>query len=59
MNTALTELWLVAIGYPGFWRNQTLLKTGEHLAKPTVIRVEAVRNHLTWAMDWKGERLGM
>jgi hypothetical protein len=27
-------------------------KTGEHLAKPTVIdRVEAVRNHLTWAMD--------
>jgi hypothetical protein len=32
----------------------------EHLAKPTVIdRVEAVRNHLTWAMDWKGERLGI
>jgi tRNA-dihydrouridine synthase len=35
-------------------------KTGEHLAKPTVIdRVEAVRNHLTWAMEWKGERLGI
>jgi hypothetical protein len=29
--------------------------TGEHLAKPTVVdRVEAVRNHLTWAMEWKG-----
>jgi hypothetical protein len=27
--------------------------TGEHLAKPTVDRVEAVRNHLTWAMEWK------
>jgi tRNA-dihydrouridine synthase len=48
-----------AIGYPWFWRNQALLKTGEHLAKPTVIdRVEAVRNHLTWAMTGK-ERLGI
>ena len=22
-------------------------------------RVEAVRNHLTWSMDWKGERVGI
>jgi tRNA-dihydrouridine synthase len=48
-----------AIGYPWFWRNQTLLKTGEHLAKPTVIdRVEAVRNHHL-GNEWKGERLGI
>jgi hypothetical protein len=34
--------------------------TGEHLAKPSVVdRVQAVRNHLTWAMEWKGERLGL
>jgi hypothetical protein len=34
--------------------------TGEHLAKPSVVdRVQAVRNHLTWAMEWKGERLGI
>jgi hypothetical protein len=31
----------------------------EHLAKPSVVdRVQAVRNH-TWAMEWKGERLGI
>jgi hypothetical protein len=48
-----------AIGYPGFLTKSSIQKT-EHLAKPTVIdRVEAVRNHLTWAMDWKGERLGI
>lgn len=22
-------------------------------------RVEAVRNHLTWSMEWKGERVGI
>ena len=22
-------------------------------------RVEAARNHLTWSMDWKGERVGI
>ena len=27
---------------------------------PSVIdRVEAARNHLTWSMEWKGERLGI
>jgi nifR3 family TIM-barrel protein len=50
-----------AIGYPWIFNEiKHYLATGEHLAKPTVVnRVEAVRNHLTWAMDWKGERLGI
>lgn len=50
-----------AIGYPWIFNEiKHYLLTGEHLAKPTVVnRVEAVRNHLTWAMDWKGERLGI
>jgi nifR3 family TIM-barrel protein len=50
-----------AIGYPWIFNEiKHYFKTGEHLAKPTVAdRVEAVRNHLTWAMEWKGERLGI
>ena len=50
-----------AIGYPWIFNEiKHFFKTGEHLAKPTVAdRVEAVRNHLTWAMDWKGERHGI
>jgi len=50
-----------AIGYPWIFNEiKHYLETGEHLEKPTVVnRVEAVRNHLTWAMDWKGERLGI
>ena len=50
-----------AIGYPWIFNEiKHYLKTGEHLPKPTVIdRVEAVRNHLTWAMEWKGERGGI
>jgi tRNA-dihydrouridine synthase len=50
-----------AIGYPWIFNEiKHFFETGERLAKPTVIdRVEAVRNHLTWAMDWKGERLGI
>ena len=50
-----------AIGYPWIFNEiKHYFNTGEHLAKPTVIdRVEAVRNHLTWAMEWKGERLGI
>ena len=27
---------------------------------PTLVdRVEAARNHLTWAIEWKGEKLGV
>ncbi|MFT6748431.1 MAG: tRNA-dihydrouridine synthase B, partial [Flavobacterium sp.] len=34
--------------------------TGEHLPQPTMQdRIEAARNHLTWSMDWKGERVGI
>ena len=46
---------MLLLGILGF-----LEKTGEHLPTPTVIdRVEAARNHLTWSMEWKGERLGI
>jgi tRNA-dihydrouridine synthase len=46
-----------AIGYPWIFNEiKHYFKTGEHLAKPTVIdRVEAVRNHLTWAMGGKAK----
>jgi tRNA-dihydrouridine synthase B len=50
-----------AIGYPWIFDEvKHYFKTGEHLAKPTIAdRVEAARNHLQWAMDWKGERVGI
>lgn len=50
-----------AIGYPWIFNEiKHYFATGEHLAKPTIVdRVEAARNHLTWSMDWKGERLGI
>ena len=50
-----------AIGDPWIFNEiKHYFKTGEHLAPPTIIdRVEAARNHLTWSMDWKGERVGI
>jgi tRNA-dihydrouridine synthase B len=50
-----------AIGYPWIFNEiKHFLKTGTHLPKPTLEnRVEAARNHLQWAMDWKGEHLGV
>lgn len=50
-----------AIGYPWIFNEiKHYFKTGEHLPQPTMIdRVEAARNHLTWSMDWKGERVGI
>jgi len=50
-----------AIGYPWIFDEiKHFLKTGTHLPKPTLEnRVEAARNHLQWAMDWKGEHLGV
>jgi tRNA-dihydrouridine synthase B len=50
-----------AIGYPWIFDEiKHYFKTGEHLAQPTMTdRVEAARNHLTWSMDWKGERVGI
>ncbi|HWR94001.1 MAG TPA: tRNA dihydrouridine synthase DusB [Flavobacterium sp.] len=50
-----------AIGYPWLFNEiKHFFKTGEHLPVPTIIdRVEAARNHLTWSMEWKGERVGI
>lgn len=50
-----------AIGYPWIFNEiKHYFKTGEHLLQPTMNdRVEAVKNHLTWSMEWKGERVGI
>jgi nifR3 family TIM-barrel protein len=50
-----------AIGYPWIFNEiKHFLKTGEKLPLPTMQdRIEAARNHLTWAMDWKGDKLGI
>lgn len=50
-----------AIGYPWIFNEiKHFFETGTHLPKPTMAnRIEAARNHLTWSMDWKGERLGI
>jgi tRNA-dihydrouridine synthase B len=50
-----------AIGYPWIFNEiKHYFKTGEHLAQPTMAdRIKAARNHLTWSMDWKGERVGI
>lgn len=49
------------IGYPWIFNEiKHYFKTGEKLPQPTMEdRVEAARNHLTWSMDWKGERVGI
>ncbi|HLN95476.1 MAG TPA: tRNA dihydrouridine synthase DusB [Flavobacterium sp.] len=50
-----------AIGYPWIFDEiKHYFQTGEHLPLPTMDdRVEAARNHLTWSMEWKGERVGI
>lgn len=50
-----------AIGYPWIFNEiKYYLKTGNFLPPPSVKqRVEAVRKHLTWAVKWKGERIGI
>ncbi len=50
-----------AIGYPWIFDEiKHFFATGTHLPLPTISdRVEAARNHLQWAMDWKGEKLGI
>lgn len=50
-----------AIGYPWIFNEiKHFFETGETLPLPTLAdRVEAARNHLTWAIDWKGERAGV
>ncbi|MFT3793700.1 tRNA dihydrouridine synthase DusB [Flavobacterium sp.] len=50
-----------AIGYPWIFNEiKHFVKTGEHLPAPTMLdRIEAAQNHLTWAMEWKGEWTGI
>ena len=50
-----------AIGYPWIFNEiKHFFKTGEHLPVPTMRdRIEAAQNHLTWAMEWKGEWVGI
>ncbi len=50
-----------AIGYPWIFNEiKHFFETGEKLPKPTVSqRLEAVRQHAEWSMEWKGERLGL
>lgn len=50
-----------AIGYPWIFNEiKHFFATGEKLPEPTIAnRVEVAKNHVTWAMEWKGERLGI
>ena len=50
-----------AIGYPWIFDEiKHYLKTGTLLAPPTMAdRIQAAQNHLTWAMEWKGEWTGI
>ena len=50
-----------AIGYPWIFNEiKHYAKTGEKLPVPTMHdRIEAARNHLVWAMEWKGEWTGI
>lgn len=50
-----------AIGYPWIFNQiKHYFQTGEKLPDPTITdRIEAVKNHLLWSMEWKGERLGI
>src|SRR5690606_35889547 len=50
-----------AIGNPWIFNQiKHFVKTGETLADPTLAeRAEAAKQHLTWAVEWKGERTGI
>lgn len=50
-----------AIGYPWIFEQiKHYRETGELLPEPTIVeRMEAAKNHLNWAIDWKGERTGI
>lgn len=50
-----------AIGNPWiFSQIKHYLKTGEVLSAPTLYqRIEAVKNHAQWSVEWKGERNGL
>ncbi|RNL83261.1 tRNA dihydrouridine synthase DusB [Sinomicrobium pectinilyticum] len=50
-----------SIGYPWFFKEvKHFFGTGTHASPPTMEeRVEAARRHLSMAIDWKGEKLGV
>lgn len=50
-----------AIGYPWIFNEiKHYFITGELLNLPNITdRVEAAKNHLTWSIEWKGERVGI
>ena len=50
-----------SIGYPWVFREiKHFMKTGEHLAKPTLQdRINVARRHLEMSVKWKGETLGV
>ena len=50
-----------AIGYPWIFNEiKHYLKTGEHLAKPTMKeRLDLCREHLEFSLRWKGDLLGV
>ncbi|MBS7333389.1 tRNA dihydrouridine synthase DusB [Faecalibacter bovis] len=50
-----------AIGYPWIFNQiKHYRETGELLPEPTIYeRMEAAKNHLLWAVEWKGERTGI
>ena len=50
-----------AIGYPWIFEQiKHYRETGELLPEPTISeRMEAAKNHLNWAIEWKGEKTGI
>lgn len=50
-----------AIGYPWIFNEiKHFFQTGEILPEPTIAeRLEAVKNHALWSVEWKGERPGI
>lgn len=50
-----------AIGYPWIFNEiKHFFETGETLPEPTISeRLEAVKNHALWSVEWKGERPGI
>lgn len=50
-----------AIGYPWIFNEiKHYFETGEILPEPTIAdRLEAVKNHAEWSVEWKGERPGL
>ncbi|WP_313374059.1 tRNA dihydrouridine synthase DusB [Chishuiella sp.] len=50
-----------AIGYPWIFNQiKHYRETGDLLPEPTIFeRMEAAKNHLNWAIEWKGERTGI